>query len=65
MPFVKRKIEPGQIRKHEKDSTLVFEEHSEVANNALVKALKQLSSLTFHAEDIFREIENEVKSISQ
>nr|CAB3264324.1 Nance-Horan syndrome protein-like [Phallusia mammillata] len=59
MPFVKRQIQPLKIRKNENAKDHPFDCHDDVVNNSLVKVLKQLSSLTHHAEDIFREIEEQ------
>ncbi|XP_002122180.2 uncharacterized protein LOC100181930 isoform X1 [Ciona intestinalis] len=64
MPFVQRRIEPVKLRRHEAaHSDKVFSELEDVSNNALVNALRQLSSLTSHAEDVFGGIQTEFSAI--
>ena len=35
MPFIKRKVEPHNIRKHQKVKRDVFEEHTDVSNHVI------------------------------
>jgi len=67
MPFIKRKVEPHFIRRHEPLGTneeKIFEEHEEVVHHTLVNVLKQLSSLTLNAKSIFEEIESESRTLA-
>jgi hypothetical protein len=66
MPFGCRNIEPSRLGAHEVPQDEEFNRKSvlsTVANNAIVGALLQLSSLVRHADDLFCDISDECQKI--
>lgn len=66
MPFGCRNIEPSRLGAHEVPQDEELDRKSvlsTVANNAIVGALLQLSSLVRHADDLFCDISDECQKV--
>lgn len=70
MPLVKRTIEPVHVTRNTvskgssySDASTIPEGFEAVTNNILVYLILQLSSLSKHAEDLVRELEDEAHSV--
>ena len=64
MPLVKRKVEPIYIGRTELDKR-VKNELEGVFVNSLAGVIKQLSSISKHAENLFGDLANEAQAIFQ
>lgn len=64
MPLVKRKVEPIYIGRTELDKR-VKNELEAVFVNSLAGVIKQLSSISKHAENLFGDLANEANTIFQ
>lgn len=65
MPLIKRLIEPTELSRGKLGSQQLASELEAVSVNTLCGIIRQLSSLSKHAEDVFGELFSEAHNISK